>query len=350
MGFAMCKNSVLLCMFLFLTTLYLPLHLFSSENTEMLPLEVVKKHFLRPVGIIFSIKGKVNIINFDGSSHRATLKSVLYVGDTLKTGHHGKVQICFIDDTVICLNNNADFTVPEFSFEKDKIGATIGLINGGFEFMVGKMAKKAAKKFRIETSTASAGIRGSGGHGWVSDGSRNNEALLRIATVEGHVLVITSKTGATAILDDPSNGVEVDKNGNIKYFEIQGDLSQEYTPPRQQHINPLQVIINNSNRLQNTTDSTPLALITGISSFPFEHRTLPYLSTSTRVRIRSRKKRKNRNTTLENDSLNIEGQERSISDIDEKENASPQKTLKRWTKVLAFFKMTKRALTSIFNR
>ena len=70
------------------------------------------------VGTITALKGDAFIIR-DSKKIVATLGSKLNEKDIIKTKGRGKVQVIFIDETIITIGKNSDFSINEYLFEEN---------------------------------------------------------------------------------------------------------------------------------------------------------------------------------------------------------------------------------------
>lgn len=160
------------------------------------------------IAMVVSARGEVVVFSKEGVSRPGVMGSALLVGDRLVTKSGATIEVVFLDGSKLSLAGEGNLSVDDYAYGgKRKPTSVVTVRSGVFSFMAGKIAKIAPENYKVETTTATIGIRGSGGHGVVtSDG-------LTISTVPGHVLVVTTKTGEQYLLDDPSLTLKVDRLG-----------------------------------------------------------------------------------------------------------------------------------------
>jgi hypothetical protein len=131
----------------------------------------MKTKFILPLLLIlqtllFASVGKITAVNGDVSVLRATktIKAasgfVLEEKDGIKSQKGSSAQIVFNDKTVITVGSDTLFKVEEYSADAASPKARFGVGEGTFKAVTGKIGKIAPDKFKIETKTATIGIRG----------------------------------------------------------------------------------------------------------------------------------------------------------------------------------------------
>lgn len=116
--------------------------------------------YANTVGTITALSGSASILR-DGKSIEATLGAKLEQKDSIKTSDATKIQIIFIDETIISIGKNSNFSIDEFLFEESEApSAKFGLLSGAMRTITGKIADVAPDKFSVKTKTATIGIRG----------------------------------------------------------------------------------------------------------------------------------------------------------------------------------------------
>ncbi len=116
--------------------------------------------------LLFASVGKITAVNGDVSVVRATktIKATsgftLEEKDGIKSSKGSSAQIVFNDKTVITVGSDTLFKVEEYSSDATSPKARFGVNEGTFKAVTGKIGKIAPDKFKIETKTATIGIRG----------------------------------------------------------------------------------------------------------------------------------------------------------------------------------------------
>ena len=117
--------------------------------------------------LLFSSIGKITISSGDvsilraGKSIKAPSNTPLEEKDQVIT-KTGSAQLRFDDGTTISVGNKTTFKVEEFMFDEagSKGNAKFGVSEGAFKAITGKIGKINPDKFKLETKTATIGIRG----------------------------------------------------------------------------------------------------------------------------------------------------------------------------------------------
>lgn len=119
-------------------------------------------------GFIAKIEGKVDIYR-SGASQAvpAMLNDTVSIGDVIRTKSGGKVEIHFIDNTVLRLASGSRLKIDKYVFNPDKTrqSAAVTLFRGKLRAIVTKASSvvpvsSATSTFNINTPTAVAGVLG----------------------------------------------------------------------------------------------------------------------------------------------------------------------------------------------
>ena len=92
----------------------------------------------------------------------AAVRMPLYEKDAVKTRAGGSVGIILKDDTVLSLGPDSELVLTEFMFapREGKLSLVARLLQGTATFISGIIAKLAPENARLETPSATIGIRG----------------------------------------------------------------------------------------------------------------------------------------------------------------------------------------------
>lgn len=146
---------------------------------------------LASIGKITSVKGEV-YIQRETTTISAKVGSILELKDQIITKNNSKVILLFNDNTSITVGKSSTLEVRKYVFDtntKSNNKATFGFGKGIFRTITGKLGKLNPKGFKIKTSTATIGIRGSDGRIIVTDSGD-----VKLTTIEGgFVLSIQGK-------------------------------------------------------------------------------------------------------------------------------------------------------------
>jgi hypothetical protein len=121
------------------------------------------------VGTITHLGGVLRATRADGSSRILAVKSEVREGDTLKTEKNTYARIKFVDKGEVVLRPETVFRVDAYSYravpesgqsagQQDNI--VFNLVKGGLRSVTGLLGKRSPDKFRMNTATATIGIRG----------------------------------------------------------------------------------------------------------------------------------------------------------------------------------------------
>jgi hypothetical protein len=149
----------------------------------------------------------------DGQSPRIISKGVtLHNGETLNTGSRGFAVIKLDDGTKMTLRPNTTFKIEDVNVKAGQENAFMSLIRGGFRAITGLISKSNPDAFRINTSVATIGIRGTEFDARLCDGDecqQENKATGKKgeneSTVIGRIAVLKGRASATE--SDNSNRV-----------------------------------------------------------------------------------------------------------------------------------------------
>jgi len=114
---------------------------------------------------IMFASGAPRLIAADGGERPARQGGTVHAGDTLDT-RDGRVQLSFRDGASMSLQPATRFRVDDYVFtgESGKAAASdrgfFSLLRGGFRTLTGLIGKERRDQYRVETSVATIGIRG----------------------------------------------------------------------------------------------------------------------------------------------------------------------------------------------
>lgn len=135
--------------------------------------------------IVFTV-GTVTIENVQGGSRPAVQGGELNAGETIATAADGRVQLKFRDGATLSLNPSSRFRVDDYRYSGQPAQENRGffsLLRGGFRTVTGLIGKQYREQYRVKTSVATIGIRGT-----VFTANMSDDGL-RVNTVQGLVEV-----------------------------------------------------------------------------------------------------------------------------------------------------------------
>lgn len=83
--------------------------------------------------------------------------------DVLRTGPASNLQVRFVDESIVSVRENSEFRIDEFRFAGTEDGserAFFSLLKGGLRVITGLVGRFNNKNYRMSTTTATIGIRG----------------------------------------------------------------------------------------------------------------------------------------------------------------------------------------------
>ena len=113
-----------------------------------------------PIGHIVIAAGDTEVISAMGQP-RATQE--IREGDTVTTGPQSSLQLRFSDGALMTLRPNSRLRVTRYHFDRahpEADATTLELIKGGLRTLTGVIGKRNRDRYRVQTSVATIGIRG----------------------------------------------------------------------------------------------------------------------------------------------------------------------------------------------
>ena len=164
------------------------------------------------VGSITHLSGVLFAARADGTSKLLSVKSEVLEGDTLKTEKDTYARIKFTDDGEIVLRPETVFKVNAYSYnpvpaQKSQDNILLSLLKGGLRSVTGMLGKRSPEQFKLNTTTATIGIRGTHFGALLC----NNDCA-DIPTISGHPPangLHTDTAQGTAIVRNAAGAIEV---------------------------------------------------------------------------------------------------------------------------------------------
>ena len=113
------------------------------------------------VGRVIFSSGNINAIN-NGETRLMKRGSAIHEGDVLKTGASTTTHLRMSDGALVALKSNTKFRIDKYQYSKNStISSSIfNLMKGGFRTITGWIGKHNKKNYRVKTTVATLGIRG----------------------------------------------------------------------------------------------------------------------------------------------------------------------------------------------
>jgi len=118
-------------------------------------------------GVVTHLSGTMSVQRPDGSVRILSQKSEIQPGDVLTTQRDSYAQINFTDGSAATMRPNTTMKLEAYTFNKEapqSDGMFMRLVKGGLRTVTGLIGKRGNQDaYKIGTSTATIGIRGSSG-------------------------------------------------------------------------------------------------------------------------------------------------------------------------------------------
>jgi hypothetical protein len=125
-------------------------------------------------GVAQFIAGDVNVRRTDGGTAPLVKGKDIESGQAIVTGASGRAQVRFTDGGLVSLQPNTEFKVANYVDKADpkEDRFLVDLLRGSMRAVTGLIGKRNRENYKVTTTTATIGIRGSGFNaGYNPDGS-----------------------------------------------------------------------------------------------------------------------------------------------------------------------------------
>lgn len=136
-----------------------PLFCFLTVVLSIFFLPGVNRAQEEPVGTVTGMTAPVSILRADGTEIVCEPGLPLFPGDTLSTGQNGQVRFHLQDSRQFMLQNKAEVSIDELSFEDDDQAPVLTLTLGYLWSQIAKIRDRITP-LTIHTPTAVCGVRG----------------------------------------------------------------------------------------------------------------------------------------------------------------------------------------------
>jgi hypothetical protein len=133
-----------------------------------------------------------NVMAISSAGQRPLARGAeLNAGETINTGD-GRAQLRFADGAMMSLQPQTEFRIDDYSYGGKNDGTEKGffsLLRGGLRTITGYIGKGNRDNYKVTTSVATIGIRGTEWSGSLTPGSTPDETQLNLGTGEGAIEV-----------------------------------------------------------------------------------------------------------------------------------------------------------------
>lgn len=145
-------------------------------------------------GKVEATVGKVSRVDLDGQTSELAEGSRVKASDTILTDDKGEVLIKTDDDGVILLKPNTKFTIEAYAAKgNDKDMFAVKLFKGALRGVTGFIGKTAPKHYRLTTTAATIGIRGTDYELQIVEAAQGNLAAGTFAKVNTGEISMTNR-------------------------------------------------------------------------------------------------------------------------------------------------------------
>jgi hypothetical protein len=117
--------------------------------------------FAADAGAITQVTGNVTITGANNVTRKAASKDKVQSGDTIATEAKSEMLIKMADDSSIVLRPNTRFQITEYKYDKAPTDSSlVTLLRGTARMVTGLIGRRHAANVRVNTITATIGIRG----------------------------------------------------------------------------------------------------------------------------------------------------------------------------------------------
>jgi hypothetical protein len=178
-------------------------------------------------GTVTHLSGTLSVVRADGQARILSRKSEVTQGDTLSTQRDSYAQINFTDGSVMTLRPNTQMRIEDYRFAQNQPqndSSLFRLLKGGLRTVTGLIGKRGNQDaYRIGTSTATIGIRGSSGD--TVDCTQSCEGVIPNPEAVPPALYHSTYTGSYVVTDNiTKQSIEVPEN-RVVSFPLGGSIT-----------------------------------------------------------------------------------------------------------------------------
>jgi hypothetical protein len=114
-----------------------------------------------PAGRIKVVSGSAFIIR-QGQSMPAQIGQLVFEGDGLRTAADGRIGVTMNDDTRVSVGPGSEIRIDQFLYApaEGRLGFALAIVRGFVAYVSGRIAKLSPDSIRLETPSATVGVRG----------------------------------------------------------------------------------------------------------------------------------------------------------------------------------------------
>jgi hypothetical protein len=141
-------------------------------------------------GYVHDLTGSATVRTGTGPTRPLRVGDIIDQGQTIQTADKSAAVVKFEDGQVMALHSGSAFTIAQYNYNKQNIGASnavFNLVRGGLRFITGVIGSTNRNAVRLTAASATIGIRG-------TDGTVVLDAVTQIVTAAVNVGALTMTT------------------------------------------------------------------------------------------------------------------------------------------------------------
>ncbi|MDT8441542.1 MAG: tetratricopeptide repeat protein [Desulfuromonadales bacterium] len=151
------------------------------------------------VGSVVALRGTA-LAERSGDRERPLLmKSPVFSGDRITTSIGSRLQVAFVDDSLVSLGPGAEMVIEEYVWDPQTTKGSMKTVveKGLFRVLGGQIAKSSPERFHTDTPAATIGVHGSFYAGFQNAGTGN----LQVAALGGEGGFVVNPLGRTGLTE-----------------------------------------------------------------------------------------------------------------------------------------------------
>ncbi|MEW6219808.1 MAG: FecR domain-containing protein [Thermodesulfobacteriota bacterium] len=115
-----------------------------------------------PVGRVAILQGQAEALSAAGDTRALAIKAPIHANDTIRTGPASRLQLFFLDETILSLGPESSVTIDQFVFDQETSAGAFAadLARGTFRMVTGAISRANPEQVKVKTPAATIGIRG----------------------------------------------------------------------------------------------------------------------------------------------------------------------------------------------
>lgn len=147
-------------------------------------------------GTVDAVSGEANVTDATGTNQRITSGLKIFAGQSIQTTANGEVQIVTEDSGLIALRPNSSFRIDRYQSKDEAADEVVfSLFKGAMRSITGWIAKRNPSAYRLNTPTATIGVRGTDHETTVIEAATENDLPGTFDTVNEGVTVLQTARG-----------------------------------------------------------------------------------------------------------------------------------------------------------